>query len=270
MKISLLGVKWDKFQCFRTGAGKGVDLIRREFVSDTAELNIFCAGESCNLYDTEVQDLGDVEPENEGEMITEVGEKLSNVKGLPVVLGGSHAISYPVVKSLKPENFLVIDAHSDLYPKDFHEDSWMKHGKGELSQENVTWCVRKEGVKVHMFGQRIFAPEEEEFMKANNLKVSKLEDLKKIKGSVYLSVDFDCFKPSIFPAVGNPEIGGLDVEEFMEAVRQVADKIVAVDFVEFTPFPEDETGKELNKIYARLASKIIWGVLAEIKRARKK
>jgi agmatinase len=269
MKISLLGVKWDKFQCFRGGAGKGVDLIRRELLSDTAELNIFSSqGESCNLYDTEVQDLGDVESDNEEEMIKEVGEKLVNRKGLPVVLGGSHAVSFSGVKVLKPENFLIVDAHPDLYPKDFH-DEWMKHEKGVLSQENVAWCVHNEGVKVHMFGQKIFAPEEEEFMKANNLKVSKLEDLKKIEGGIYLSVDFDCFKTGIFPAVGNPELGGLDIEEFMEVVKQVADRIVAVDFVEFTPFPDDETGKEFNRIYARLAAKIIWRVLAEIKKARK-
>ena len=264
MKISILGVKWDKYQCFRGGANKGVDMIRRELLSETTEINI----NGVDLYDTEVQELGDVEPKESANIVPLVAEKVKNATGLLVTLGGSHAISLGPIKALKPENFVVIDAHADLYPKDFHEGEWMKHPPNTLSQENITWCVHQEGVKIHLIGQRVFGPVEEKYMKDNKIEVSNIEKLKQVKGSVYLSIDFDCLDPSQFLAVGNPEPNGMDFQQVIDTVRAVADRIVAVDFVEFTPFPEDETGKQLNRIYARLASKLIWQVLAEIKRAR--
>jgi len=272
MKISILGVKWDKYQCFRGGANNGIDLIREQLLSDTTELSIFSSqrGESYDMYDTEVQDLGDVEPKESSEIVELVKERAEKAEGLLVTLGGSHAISLGPVKVVKPENFVVLDAHSDLYPKDFHEGEWMKHPPNTLSQENVTWCVHKEGVKIHLIGQRVFGPRELEFMKINNITVSNVEKLKAITGSVYLSIDFDCLDPSVFLAVGNHEPNGMSFKQVIETVRVVADKVVAVDFVEFTPFLDEGVGKELNRIYARLASKLIWQVLAEIKRAKDK
>ena len=165
MKISLLGVKWDKYQCFRSGSIRGLDILRKALIANTTELNIYRPDWNINLYDTEVQDLGDIEPGDEAELVALTAEKLKLSQGLLVSLGGSHAISFGPVSVLKPENFVMIDAHSDLYPKDHHEPEWMKHDEDELSQENVAWCVSESGVKVHLYGQRVFAPEEEQYMK---------------------------------------------------------------------------------------------------------
>jgi agmatinase len=272
MKISLLGVKWDRYQCFRSGSSDGIDMLREAMLGNTMELNIFSLANGkvniTDMYDTEVQDLGDVEPKESEWIAPLVKERLSQANGLPVILGGSHAITFGPVFALKPDNFVVFDAHADLYSKDYHEPEWMQHPKGVLSQENVTRCIHELGIPVHLFGVRTFAPCEQQYVKEHGIKLCTPKGLAKIKGSVYLSIDLDCLDPSIMMAVGNHEPRGLSFEQVVQGVRAVADKVVAVDFVEFTPFPDDATGRELNKIYARLTAKLVWAVLAEIKKAR--
>jgi arginase family enzyme len=65
------------------------------------------------------------------------------------------------------------------------------------------------------------------------------------------------------PAVGNPEPNGLSFKEIIEAIRIFAEKIKAIDFVEFTPLYS-----EMNEIYLLLAGKLIFAVIGEIIRKR--
>ena len=59
-----------------------------------------------------------------------------------------------------------------------------------------------------------------------------LDDL---SANVYLTIDLDGFDPSIVPATGTPEPGGLDWHQVTSLLRAVADhkKIVGMDVVEF-------------------------------------
>ncbi len=74
--------------------------------------------------------------------------------------------------------------------------------------------------------------------------------------NIYITFDLDAFDPSVMPAVGTPEPGGLFWDETLELIAMTAlsKKIVGADIVELAPIPglsyPDFTA-------ARLAYKII-------------
>ena len=61
--------------------------------------------------------------------------------------------------------------------------------------------------------------------------------LEKLSGRVYVSIDLDALDPSIMPAVGTPEPGGLgwkEVTTLLEAVAR-SSEVVGFDIVELSP-----------------------------------
>jgi agmatinase len=74
--------------------------------------------------------------------------------------------------------------------------------------------------------------------------------------TVYVSIDLDAFDPSIMPAVGTPEPGGLLWDETLRLLRSVAraKRIVGLDVVELSPvagvvYPEFMAAKLLYKVW---------------------
>ena len=98
---------------------------------------------------------------------------------------------------------------------------------------------------------------------SNNVKVVSENDLKEIEGPVYISIDYDALDPSVMPAVGNPEPDGLAFKEIVDAIAAVADKTIAVDFVELTPTEKD------TELWNSVAGKLVYAVIAEIVKSRK-
>ena len=83
-----------------------------------------------------------------------------------------------------------------------------------------------------------------------------LEDL---NPNVYLTIDLDGFDPSIVPATGAPEPGGLDWYQVTSLIRAVAahKKIVGADIVELFPQPGDHASDFL-------AAKLVYKCLGYI------
>ena len=79
--------------------------------------------------------------------------------------------------------------------------------------------------------------------------------------SVYITVDLDALDPSIMPAVGTPEPGGLSWEEVLRLLRATArrSRIVGFDVVELAPA---EGPSHAAFTAARLAYKLMGYALA--------
>ena len=60
-----------------------------------------------------------------------------------------------------------------------------------------------------------------------------------LKEKVYISFDLDAFDPSIMPAVGTPQPGGLGWYSTLELIEFVISRrtIIGMDVVEFLPKP---------------------------------
>jgi len=162
---------------------------------------------------------------------------------IPVMLGGEHSISLGLAKSLKdiyPDlSVLQFDAHADL--RDSYEGSPYSHA-----------CVGRrisEICPLVQVGIRSHSKEEADFMKDSDVVTVYSESIHenpnnfdfvdKLTDNVFVTIDLDGLDPSIMPAVGTPEPGGLGWFQVMKILREVSKRknIVGFDLVELCPLP---------------------------------
>ncbi|MDI6732006.1 MAG: agmatinase [Candidatus Margulisbacteria bacterium] len=165
---------------------------------------------------------------------------LLNAGKTPVVLGGEHSITPLVVSAFaqKYQNLSVLqlDAHADL--RDSYQGSKNSHACAMRRTLEICPVVQA--------GIRNIAKEEYNFAKSCGqlTKVhfaAKLAPIKKILSQlsrhVYITIDVDVFDPSLVPATGTPEPGGLFWDQVLDILRAVCakKKVVGFDVVELAP-----------------------------------
>ncbi len=164
---------------------------------------------------------------------------------LLAVLGGEHTISAGVVRGLsraQGANGLVcvqVDAHADLW--DSYEGS--KYSHACAARRIVETCP------IFQIGVRNLAAAEDQFRKSTDRVQIVFADetgwlprlAEFVRGkTVFLTVDLDGLDPSIMPAVGTPEPGGLTWQQTLDIVRTVcreAARMPVFDVVELSPIP---------------------------------
>ena len=164
------------------------------------------------------------------------------------VLGGEHSISVGVARGLYSHfgEFITVqlDAHADL------RDEY--HGT-PYSHACAARRILDLGGEVIQLGIRSLDRTEADFLRDNPNKVtahlasqmhrdrSYLTALvEKIQGKqVFLTIDLDAFDPSVIPATGTPEPGGLLWYDVLEIVQTVAREstVIGFDVVELAPIP---------------------------------
>jgi agmatinase len=187
-------------------------------------------------------------------------------KKFPVALGGEHSLTPPLVsataKKYKDLTVLQIDAHADL--RDEYQGNPASHA-----------CAMRRVVEVCpavQVGIRSLSVEEAKAIPHLRTSIYWAKDIvrapmktwiAKVLGDlgphVYLTIDLDGFDPSIVPATGAPEPGGLDWHQVTSLVRAVADHktIVGMDVVELLPQAGDHASDFL-------AAKLVYKCLGYI------
>jgi agmatinase len=225
---------------------------------------------NCEPCQAGIATLGELEQAAFGpaEMMAKIeqaaGDILDDNKFL-LSLGGEHSISPPLVAAHKSKfkNITVLhfDAHTDL--RDEYQGTKNSHACA-MSRiweicNFVSVGIRSFGgseneQRAHSEGRIITA---KEFHKNNN-NISKILSL--LSDNVYITFDLDAFDPSVMPAVGTPEPGGLLWDETLEIIREISrvKKIIGADIVELAPiggltYPDFAA--------ARLAYKLITGAI---------
>ena len=175
-------------------------------------------------------------------LIEQISELLHDGKFV-VTIGGEHSISLGPVQAHAHArtnlSILHLDAHADL--RDSYEGTRYGHG-----------CVMRRCVPfgpITQVGVRSVSREEADFLEeaptVTTFYAHELHDVSArcdevvstLTDEVYVSIDVDVFDPSIFPATGTPEPGGLswyDVTALLERVVQEKD-VVGFDVVELLP-----------------------------------
>lgn len=188
------------------------------------------------------------------------GELVSRDK-FPIVLGGEHSITAPIVAALAGKypglSVLQIDAHADL------RDTFMG------TPHNHACVMRRvlDYARATQVGIRSLSPEEaaaipslptEIFYDFNMRQDPDWIDrvIDSLGETVYITIDCDAFDPAIMPAVGTPEPGGLSWYESLALLRRViaARKVVGFDLVELCPLPGNVAP---NFLCAKLMYKIL-------------
>jgi len=164
---------------------------------------------------------------------------------VPFVLGGEHSVTIGAVRAVRARfpraHVLSIDAHADL--RDAYDGDDHAHA-----------CVMRRlhaGGPVTVVGVRSYSSAEAEFAASadgvtlvparavTRQGVGPREIVDGLGADVYLTVDVDGLDPSIVPATGTPEPGGLGWWDVLDLLRVLfaSRRVVGMDLVELAPAP---------------------------------
>ncbi|MBN1924036.1 MAG: arginase family protein [Nanoarchaeota archaeon] len=221
--IAFLGLNYYK-TCGEQG--KGPELIRKA-------MNTFGTYDIKTRKDVfdelKIADLGDFKPKNFEDLRSNTLRLLKQVKGVPVILGGEHLISLPVIEALKPKNVLIFDAHADLFEK---------YKGNKYSYATVSKRISESADRVIIAGVRDMSCEEAITVPKNVEIVNDVRFVtKKLRGKDwYVSVDLDVLDPVYCPEVSTPIPFGPDLNTLTKVLNSVFLKhnILGLDVVELT------------------------------------
>lgn len=254
--IHLLGLPTDQNSSFERGAALGPAAIRAALWSDRGNLSSESGleiGSDIELVDHGDLPLTDSDCAADDAMIANAVAGILARGGIPLALGGDHAVTYPLVSAVAahhgPLNILHFDAHPDLYD-DFegnprsHASPFARileggHAK-RLVQLGIRTLNRHCRAQADRFGVEIipmadFAPAQ----------------VPVLDGPLYISIDLDGIDPSEAPGVAHPEPGGLTVREVLAVLARQNGRIVGADIVELNP------KNDRNAVTATLAAKLL-------------
>jgi agmatinase len=236
----ILGCPYDGSASFRPGARFGPSAIRRASLG----IETFSPYFQRDLSQCSVHDMGDLElPLGEkkislGLIRNGLGKILSGKK-FPILLGGDHLITLPIIEemlTIYPRlHLLQIDAHTDLREDYLGEP---------LSHSTVMRKVIDHLGEGRLFQVGIRSGTEEEFKLAKKMKsIVSLDPgplssmIKRLRNQpVYITLDLDVIDPSLVPGVGTPEPGGLNFQEFIFLLKKLQGlHVIGFDIVELTP-----------------------------------
>jgi len=167
-------------------------------------------------------------------------KKVLDDRKIPVILGGEHSLTPHAVKTIaekyKSLSVLQFDAHTDLR----NEYQGSKNSHACAMRRVLEICpVVQAGIRSISEEEYGFARKTGQINKihwANKIElVEKIEN--QLTQHVYLTIDADVFDPSVIPATGTPEPGGMFWYEILDILSRICreKKIIGFDVVELAP-----------------------------------
>ena len=199
------------------------------------------------------------------ERITRAVEQAVERGALPVVAGGDHAITFPVVRGLSkfaPLNIVHFDAHLD-YTHDV-QDALYTHASPIRRCRELDFVGHITSVGIRSARRIPY----EEAMRDGSLLISghrfrelgpkAVADMIPTAENLYITFDVDVLDPSLAPGTGTPETGGLFYQETRECLLALLEKsnLVAFDIVEVAP-PYDN-----SELTVQVAARLMQDILA--------
>ena len=262
-KMVILGVPFDEKSSYLRGAAGGPRAIRKastgKCYNEYTELGVNLAEE------TVLVDLGDVDTSGDVDKSFGLTEKavagILDKGAVPVVLGGDHSITYPVIKAFarkhKPLDILHFDAHPDLY-EDLYGDR-LSHAcpfarimEGGLAQNLV------------QVGIRAATPDHKARALKHGVRMIEMKDIRdplflKFANPLYISFDLDALDPAFAPGVSHHEPGGLSTRQAIQIIQALTARIVGFDIVELNATRDLSgiTAAAAFKLFREIAGKTI-------------
>ena len=254
-KLVLLGICSDENSSFMSGAAEAPALIRSALYSKSTNLT---SETGISLSNTpRFIDMGDIDIGNGIQSFMDIERQVSEIindGALPLVLGGDHAITYPIFRAVSRQygkmSILLFDAHPDLYDeldgnRFSHACPFARIMEEGLAKRLVQVGIRtvnahqkaqadRFGVEIHemrFFDSRLFDPVFTE--------------------PVYLSFDMDALDPAYAPGVSHFEPGGLSVRDVISIIHKVTVPIIGANIVEYNP------KHDVHNMTAMVAAKLV-------------
>lgn len=267
-KIVIFGAPFDSTTSFRPGTRFACSHMRNESFG----IETYSPYQDKDLLDINVFDGGDLElcfgnPSKALEKIEEFTGKIVDDGKLPCMIGGEHLVTLGAVKAVikKYPNLHIIhfDAHADL------RDDYLGERLSHATVMRRVWELTGDK-KIFQFGIRSGEKEEFSWAKShvftNKFDFFSLPEILKTLDDkpVYLSIDLDVLDPSVFPATGTPEAGGVSFKELLEAIMVASGlNIVGMDINELSPV-YDQSGAS-TAVACKILRELLLAVFKEDK-----
>ena len=253
-RVRLIGLPTDSNSSFLRGPARAPALIRAQLHSPHA--NAACETGATIGADIDLFDAGDLPldetPDDDARITAAVAETLA-AGDRPLLLGGDHAVTFPILRAIAahfgPVDILHFDAHPDTY--DDFEGNPRSHASPfarimeaglarRLVQVGIRTATRHQRDQAARFGievipMRGFTP----------------AAVPRLDGAVYVSLDLDGLDPAFAPGVSHHEPGGLSVREILDVLARVDTPVIGADIVEYNP------DRDINAMTAVVAAKFV-------------
>ncbi|MEE8637702.1 MAG: agmatinase [Candidatus Margulisiibacteriota bacterium] len=232
-KFTIIPVPYEATVTYGKGTRKGPAAILKAL----PHVEEFDEEQKCEIFDiAEIQILKPVplpglEPRVNG---------LIKNGNIPVVLGGEHSITVRVIKAVaekyKNLSVLQLDSHADL--RDHYKGSKYNHACTMRRVLEICPAVQVGIRNISKWGYE-YATKTGQIDKIHW--AEKLELTEKIENqlskNVYITIDVDVFDPSVIPATGTPEPGGMFWYEVLDVLKGVCatKNVVGFDVMELSP-----------------------------------
>ena len=257
---ALLGIAYDKASSYKRGPAEAPPAIRAALASDSTN---WWTESLINLGDPGVlEDAGDLIPGDATvrEEIESATRSLLENHRVPIVLGGDHSITYPVVRAFRergPLTILHFDAHPDLYPE-FQGDRFSHACPfARIMEEGLARALVQVGI-------RTMSGVQAEQAAAFGVQVVGMEEWEggwqlETDFPVYLSIDIDVLDPAFAPGVSHPEPGGCSTRRLLSTLQAIRNPVVGADVVELNPRndPAGLTARVAAKVVKEIASLVL-------------
>ena len=262
--FAVLGVPFDEGTWGWPGERYGPRAMRessQEYNHDLTEGFYYIDGDRTVLKGKHWVDAGDVPvmptvAAQTNDKITEMVRKIRAKGAFPIILGGDHSLTFPVLRALDvPVTVIHFDAHLDTWngaPGNLDHASWVNRA-AKLAQVK----------KVVQIGQRGLANDEEAMAnarKAHTIIITSEQihrqgvewALAQVASSenIYITLDVDVMDPTLAPGTGTLEPDGLSFAEIDALLKGVTAKgrLVGMDVVEVNPMRDGSTRTEQTAI----------------------
>jgi arginase len=259
--IALAGICCDHNSTYLRGPAKAPEKIRGALYSGSANLT---SENGVDLLETPLIDYGDHlidETDDAYLRIENIIQPLLKNGHRPLILGGDHAITFPVIRAMAKHfgslSILHFDAHPDLY--DHYDKNRYAHAcpfarimEEELAQRLVQVGIRtltahqteqadRFGVEIHEMNTLANTPFTPDF-----------------DTPLYISFDMDVLDPAFAPGVSHHEPGGMSVREVITIIGNIKCPVVGADIVEYNPH------RDINSMTAMAAAKLVKELAAKM------
>jgi arginase len=260
----MLGVCYDGSSSSMRGAAGAPPAIRQALWSEAGnpwtELGI-------DLSTVALDDEGDLVPAADDDpaqvrrAIEAAVRRIAESARRPLVLGGDHSITYPILRGFRASHprlsILHLDAHGDLYDE-FQGDRYshacpfarvMEEGLADrLVQVGIRTMTGHQREQARRFGVELI--EMKDWVDGVKLEFNT---------PLYVSFDLDVIEPGLAPGISHREAGGFSVRQAIAVIQSLTAPVVGADFVEFNPAadPTGVTAAVSAKLVKELAARML-------------
>jgi agmatinase len=265
MTITLLGIPYDGSSSFQRGAALGPAAIRAALRSESSN--------SWNEDEQDVlpllEDVGDLGLDGLTDprpLIEARVDALMREGATPLLLGGDHSVTWPIVRAVSRHlprlTILHLDAHPDLY--DALDGDRGSHGSpfARIMEEGLASSLVQCGIRTINQHQREQARRfGVEVVTMRSGIEAMITAARRLEGPVYLSLDLDVLDPAFAPGISHPEPGGLTTREVIRIVQAIPrGRLIAADLVELNP------RNDLRDLTARVGAKLLKEIVGRLVR----